>query len=229
MEFTKKQPALLFLDKNGFYFFEAGLPNIVTLAFLEGSIKNMDIISTISLEAQIKSFIEQYHLTPASITIILSPNITFEKDIINVHPEELPEQIKQFVDTIPFERVLSKKYTIDKGVKVIGCNEDIYQELKQSFEKNGFSVDNIIPYQFLGVDQPLIQNLTAENASQFLKRTGNLRQITMLEVEKAKGQIMKNELVGKEEAPKKNNTRLYAMGAFFIILIGILAFMLLKH
>lgn len=230
MEFTKKQPALIFLDKNGFYFFEVGLPNVITLAFSEGSVKDMDVISGSTLEEQIKSFIEQYHIAPASITMVISPNITFEKDFPEAPVEELSEQIKKFVDTVPFERVLSKKYTIDKGVKVIGCNEDLYLELKQSFEKNGFSIDNIIPYQVLGVDQPLIQNLTTDNASQFLKRVGNLRQITMLDIEKVKGQIDRSNIVeGKEEKPKKNNTRIYVMAGFFVVLIGILAFMLLKH
>lgn len=227
MEFNKKQPALLYLDKNGFYFYVEGLPNIVSLAFLATSVKDMDVINGTSIMSQIKSFIEQYSIPPSTITIVLSPNVTFEKDIIGLTPEAQEEQVKNFTDTIPFESVLSKQYPIEKGVKVIGSNEELYLELKISFEKCSFAIDHVIPYQLLGNEQPLIQNLTLENASQFLHHIDRLKQFTMLTVPtKAQGATIQQNT--KELKPKPNRTRLYAMAAVFLVLFGILAYMLLK-
>lgn len=228
MEFTKKQPALLYLDRNGFYFFEIGLPAVISMAFLETSVKDMDVINGASILMQIKNFIEQYHITPASITIILSPNITFEKEIMGLATEEQEEAVKKFVDTIPFDSAISRNYPIEKGVKVIGFNEDIYQELKISFEKAGFSIDGVVPYQLLANDQQLIQNLTIENATQFVKKAGSFRQASILPTEREKQTITKNP-IRKEVQGKKTNLRLFAMIGVFIVLFAILGFMLLKR
>lgn len=227
MDFTKKQPALLYLDKNGFYFFENGLPTVVSMAFLETSVKDMDVVNGASILTQVKNFVDQYHLTPASITIVLSPNITFEKEITGLPTEEQEDAVKKFIDTIPFESTMTKNYPIEKGVKVIGYNDDLYQELKMSFEKAGLSIDMVIPYQLLGNDQQLIQNLTLDNASQFLRKVGNYRQISMLAFEKDKV-VPQQTSAKKEPQTKKNNVRLFAMIGIFLVLFAVLGFMLLN-
>lgn len=231
MEFTKKQPSLLYLDKNGFYFYQAGLQSVISLAFLETSVKDMDVINAASLSTQISSFAGQHHISPAVITIILSPNITFEKELIGMTVGIQEEETKKFIDTIPFDSVLSKTYTIEKGVKVIGCNDDMYQELKAGFEKLASTIDNVVPYLMLGGDQSLIQNLTTENAAQLLRRFDHLKQISMFTVqkEKAPASTSTSQTVKSEEKPKTNKTRLIAMVGVFAVLFAILGFMLLKH
>lgn len=229
MEFTKKQPAFLYLDKNGFYYFETGLAQVLSLAFLATSVKDMDVINGASIMSQIKGFIDQYALQPASITVILSPNITFEKDIVDLAHEAQEEEIKKFTDTIPFDSVLSKEYPIERGVKVIGCNDDIQLELKISFEKNAFSVDSVVPYQLMGQDQAFIRNLTLENATQLLKRVDHLKQYSMVVVEKDKSPIEQNSTDKKEQPKqKKISMRLIVMAVIFIVLFGILGIMLLR-
>ena len=228
MESNKKQPALLYLDKNGFYFYVTGLPSVISLAFLATSVKDMDVINGASIMNQIKTFIEQYKILPCTITFIISPNITFDKDFIDLTTEEYEDKSKIYIDTIPFENVMSKAYPIEKGFKVIGWNEELYLELKISFEKCGFIVDQVIPYHLLGADQPLIQNLTQDNAAQLLRKIDHLKQFTMLRVQKDKQQVVQNQDGKKESKSKKNYTRLIAMGIIFVILFAILAFMLLK-
>jgi len=229
MENTKKQPAILYLDKNGFYFYEEGLASVISLAFLATSVKDMDVINGASIMTQIKSFIDQYKIPLGIINIIVSPNITFEKDFVDLTSDALEEKTKNFVDTIPFESVMNKRYPIEKGVKVIGWNEELYLELKMSFEKNSFFVDQVIPYQLLGSDQTLIQNFTHENAAQLLKRVDHLKQFTMLTLQKEKPQMTQNTDDKKSSKPKQNKTRLFVMGGIFVILFIILGYMLLNQ
>lgn len=232
MEFNKKQPSFLYLDKNGFYFYVIGLPNIISMAFLPTSVRDMDVINAAQLAAQIKTFVEQYQIPPSTITIILSPNITFEKDVVGLAIEEQEETAKKFNETIPFDSVLSKKYPIEKGIKVIGVNEDLIEEIKSSFEKCSFILDSVVPYQILGADQAFIQSMTVENINLFLKRTVRLRQFSILITEKEKvvtqPTISKGQ-VSQQQKPRKNNTRLFVMAGVFIVLIAILAFLLIKN
>lgn len=226
MDFAKKQPALLYLDKNGFYFFEEGLTSVISLAFSETAIRDMEVINAAQLMSQIKTFIDQYQLTPAIITLVLSPNVVFEKDITGLSRDTQEEMIKSFIDTIPFESVLTKSFPIDKGVKVIGFNDDLYMELKNSFEKNQFIIENVLPYQLLGADQALIKNLTADNASQFIKRSYHLKQYTLTTVEKEKTVTQSQQSTMSAEKPKKTNVRLFAMIGIFALLFIVLGYML---
>ncbi|MDO8270099.1 MAG: hypothetical protein Q7T54_05535 [Candidatus Levybacteria bacterium] len=227
MDFNKKQAALLYLDKNGFYFYTDGLPSVISLAFIDNAVRDMDVVNGASLIAQVKAFIDQYRLMPSMITIILSPNVAFEKDIAGLTREAQAEEIKNFIDTIPFESVLTRTYPIEKGVKVIGFNEDLYTELKNGFEKNSFGIDMVIPYQLLGTDQTLIKNLTTDNAAQFLKRCDHLKQYTLLITEKQKNPGPSPVTETVVQKPKKNYTRLFVMIGVFTFLFAVLGYMLI--
>lgn len=226
MELTKKQSAILYLDSKGFYFYEQTLPNVLSMAFLETSVKDMDVINGAQLSAQIKSFVDQYNIAPGAITIILSPNVTFEKDITGLSGEDQDNAIKKFTETIPFESVLTKSYPIDKGLKIIGCNEDLYDELKLSFKSVSFVVESIIPYQMLGSDQNLLQNMLVDNISLLLRRLDKYRQYTML-AEKTKSQVVSSPIDHKDPTQKKGSTRLFIMAGIFIVLFAILGYMIL--
>lgn len=228
MDFIKRQPAFLYLDKNGFYFYESGLTLVVSLAFLATSVKDMDVINSVSLFNQINGFVEQYQLAPASILIILSPNITFEKDFTDMSKETMKEEIEKFIDTVPFESVLAKEYPNEKGAKVIAGNDDLYREIKIGFEKVSFFVENVVPYQMLGQDQAFISNMTTENANQLLKRLDHLKQFSMVPIKKENVVINQNPNGKKEEIQKKTNVRLFAMIGIFAVLFIILGIMLLR-
>lgn len=226
MEFNKKQSAILYLDSKGFYFYEQTLPNVLSLAFLETSVKDMDVLNAAQLTEQIKSFVTQYSIAPAAISIVLSPNVTFEKDITGLSGEDQDNAVKKFTDTIPFESVLAKSYPIDKGVKVIGCNEDLYDELKLSFKSISFVVESIIPYQMLGSDQALLQNVLVDNISLLLRRLDRYKQYTM-HAEKTKPQTVSSPIATQSPKQKKGNMRLFIMAGVFIVLFVILGYMLL--
>lgn len=228
MDFVKKQPGFLYLDKNGFYFFEEGLNSVISLAFLATSVRDMDVINGSALMNQIKSFIEQYKLPPSDFSVILSPNITFEKEITGISNDTAKEEVEKFVDTVPFESVIFKEYQIEKGVKIIASNDDLFRELKIGFEKFAFSVNSVIPYQMLGSDQSYIRSLTVENASQFLKRIDHLKQFTMIKNEKEHTQAIQNNNEAKtQKVSKKVNVRLFAMIGIFAFLFIILGIMIL--
>ena len=228
MDYTKKQPAILYLDKNGFYFYTPTLPSVISLAFIESSVKDMEVINPSSILTQVRSFIDQYQIPPTSIMMILSPNITFEKDIAGLASEAQEESANTFIDTIPFESVLAKQYPIEKGVKVIGANDDLYQELRMSFEKSLSSIDCVVPYQILGSDQVLIRNFTTDSAQQLLKRIDHLKQYTMLSLPKEKTPVSKEAPAKTTTKPNQNKTRLIAMVGVFAFLFVILGIMLLR-
>lgn len=230
MDFSKKPTALLYLDSKGFYFYEPAIANLVSLTFSQTSVRDMDVIDPAELETQIKNFVAQYQVTPSSISIVLSPNLTFEKEIVGLTPEEQQEAEKKFIDTIPFDDALTRSYPVPKGVKVIGCNNDLYLEIKSSFVKLGFLVDVLIPYQFLGADQALLQNLLVDNIATLLRKIDRYKQYNLVQ-EKPKVIVAPTvtpsspNTPATKQAPKK--MRLYAMVGVFVVLFAILGYMLM--
>lgn len=229
MDFAKKQPGFMYLDKNGFYFFESGLTTVLSLAFSTASVRDMDVVNHASLIGQVQDFIGQYKLPPADFPIIFSPNITFEKDIVGQSQENTRIEIEKFTDTIPFENVLFRQYPVDKGVKVIACNDDMYREIKAGFEKAGSNVTGVVPYQMLGQDQELIKNLTIDSAIELVKKIDRLKNLSMIVATKEKPLInpasSDKRTVGQ---PKKINIRLFLMAGVFAILFVILGVMIVN-
>lgn len=228
MDFSNKKQALLYLDRNGFYFYQVGFSNIISLGFSETSVKDLDIVDDKSLENQIQAFSVQNKLVPNNITIIISPNLIFEKDILSLDPQQQKEAIEKFINTVPFNNVATYNYNFDKGIKVIGVNEDLYLAIKNGFEKIGSNVSLVLPYHSLGSDAALLNNFTVANISQLLKRVERLRQFNLLHAKilnTQPSQTTPNSTNGKKP---KINIRTIAMGGFLLVLLLVLGYMLLN-
>lgn len=226
MDFSNKKQALLYLDRNGFYFYESGLSNVLSLGFAETSVKNLDVVDEKSLDNQIQTFSTQAKLAPSNISIILSPNLIFEKDILILEPTQQKEEADKFINTVPFTNVASATYPISNGVKVIGVNEDLFLAVKNSFEKLGCVASLVLPYHALGPDIALLNNFTVGNVSQLMKKLDRLRPFNMLQlkiVEQPKDSIA----TSPNQSPKSNK-RAILMGGFLFVLIVVLVFMLLN-
>lgn len=238
MDTKKKQPALLYLDTNGFYFFGAGTISVISMGFLPEAVKDMDVINASSLENQIKAFSEQSNIAPSSISVIVSPNLIFEKEIQITDIEKQKAEVQHFIDNLPFENVASLTLPAEKGIKVLATNEDLFLSLNTSFLKVNSSIEIVILYNSLGADGQLINNLTPDNANMLIKKIDRLKQFNLLKqrpktplIQQAPDES-KNETqtsgISTSSPPKKSNTRTYVMVGFLLVLLGVLGYMLLN-
>lgn len=229
MDITKRQPAILFLDRNSFDFFVSGAANALRFPFNENVIASLEIVNTEALENQIKVFTEQNAIPSANITMILSSNVVFEKDLPGMVPlEQKEEEVQKFWDTVPFEDINSKSIKLDNGERIIAVNNNLCNGLKISFEKIGFAIEMIVPYEALGPDLWNITYLDPQNSREILKRVDSFKQYSfeLLEEEKIVNIPQGNKNVLPPKKPPK--VRLYIMAGVFILLILALAVLLMK-
>lgn len=225
MDFSKKQPALLYLDVNGFYFYESGTSSVVSMGFLPESVKDMDVINPTTLENQIKAFIEQGKITPCNISIILSPNLIFEKEILVTDVEKQKSEVQHYLENLPFENVASSNLPLEKGIKVSAVNEELFTSLHTAFNKFGSAVENVILYSSLGPDAQMINNLTPENANLLIKKMDKLKQQSLLR-QRPKPAATEEQKPSETTTKKKQSPRIYVMAVFLLVLIGVLGYML---
>lgn len=220
----KKQSAILFLDRNGFYFYMSGMENVATCLFPETVVKDLEIVDPFGVENQIKAFMNQWNIPAVDITMIISQNITFEKSI-TAGSGELDEIVK-FLDSVPFERF--EKIVIAEGGNkmVFAVNKNLTYCIEVSFARVGCIVSTILPYYPLA---NLLQTLPLDvvSAQAILKKVNDLKSYNMKRVEEI--HETKTNTTVSQPAPKTNKKRIYIMVGFFIVLIIVMIFMLIRH
>lgn len=238
MDFSKTKQCILFLDRNRFDYFDGTTGQIITMPFPETIISSLDVLSVEGFEQQIKLFIEQNKLLPTNIVVILSSNVLFEKDIVDVPVDQQTAEVEKFLDIVPFDNLATKLIPLQKGVRISAVNKDLCDSLATGFEKCGFKIESIIPYEEL---QPEIMQFTALDGptlTVIMKKIDSIKNFSFVfdmkipAREKAKLQTSDKNSSQQKMAPDKkeapNKIRIIALIIIFGILIAVLAFMLLR-
>lgn len=219
MEIGKKPSNIIFLDRDKFIFYSEEQNKVYTFDLRQFA-ANLEIIDPSSLGEQIKSFIQNYKITPASFIVVLADGVLFVKGLApgqNIDSEQ--EIIQKFSESIPFEHIQIKTYTIEGGKLIVGTNKNYYQEIINSFEKAGFINTLVVPIYSTGIIIDPGQSFNEASAKIILKNYPDLIQYSLEAAE-----VQKKTNVEKEPTTKQapNNKRLYLLGGIFALLIVVL-------
>ena len=108
----------------------------------------------------IQTAIDTYQIFPAIVMFILSPLITFDKDLSDIPPEQQEPEAQKFLDQVPFQNVLSYRFATQTKQKIIAANKDFVLTMKTAFEKRTFPVTAVVPLVAVQEIMPeLIENL----------------------------------------------------------------------
>lgn len=225
MASDKKKKGVILLDRNKFDYYGDNLPNILRYNFSLEIARDLEIINKEQLNIQIKSFIETNKISPSIITIVLSRDICFEKDLTDPQKPEEGTEVQNFLDSIPFENTSVKLQKLEKGYKVIVANKDFYEAIKTAFEKLGFVVNSVVPGFILEKEIGSKKDLDPElsryliNKSELIKKESLLGNIDNLS---------SNQKQNKNQAKKPVNIRLIILVGTFTFLIIVLIIVFIK-
>lgn len=257
-----EKTGVIFLQKDKFDVFQPLIGKVSEFRFVPEIIRDLEVVNQELLENLIKLFITNNKIDPSEMIIVLSDNVSFLKDFF-VHPAEkktdvnpgtgaslgkieqiapkvTDEEINFFIEHIPFERVISKTFPLENGVKVFAANQDLFESLKTSFEKLGFKITMVLPGIIFPNNVGSRVGLDANTAIGILSTAELLKEHNLLtgqkpvinqpkpEFKKAEDPFTPSDASQSAKKPqKKSNKRLFIMLAVFIILIIILIFVYL--
>lgn len=178
-----KQQAILYLDRNYFDYYDQHIPNTIRYLFNASIIQDLEVVDTNQLNTEIKTFVETNKLLSASLLIILSQNVLFEKDLIDIPPEKMLQEEQNFLNTIPFENLNYQKYKMEKGEKLIATNKDLYDRIKSAFELIGFSVETVKPISMLGIAIQLPNGMDVASAQHIMSKVSSMRKDNLLDTQ----------------------------------------------
>jgi len=240
---------IIYLQQDKFDFYLPSLGKVIEFRFVPEIIKDLEVINVVLLENLIKLFIANNKITPTELVIVLSDNVCFIKDFVlpvappqlsqeqneqvggvvhtpRITADVLDDQIKHFIEHVPFENVVSKTFPMGNGTKVVAVNGELYESIKTAFEKSGFKINMVLPGVVFANNLSSKTLLDVPSAKIFLQESESLGDNNLLAKMPHMSEVKQNnenEISEKEKKPnKKSKKRLYAMLGVFAILIVIM-------
>ncbi|OGK20153.1 hypothetical protein A3C23_01470 [Candidatus Roizmanbacteria bacterium RIFCSPHIGHO2_02_FULL_37_13b] len=169
---------IIFVKRQDIDFYIENSTEVINLVLPAEINRDLEIIDFKKLAEVIKTFVETNKISTFNAIMIVDNDLIFEKDLINLTEEKKEEEIKKFLDLVPFDSVESRITPIDKGIKVLAINNNYFLLLSRILEKNGINTNSIL------TKNELSQLFTNENqlnltaTSQFFKQFDNYNQLS---------------------------------------------------
>lgn len=212
---------VILVTRAGLQIFNEGENVIQSLPLPSTIIDNLEVINKDALYTLITDWIKQKTYIDTSIIWILSPELCFTHIITSTDQDKMDSETLQFLDTVPFEEVLSRTYSTLSGKQLIATNKALVSALIQGFALHGYSTQFVIPGQIVQLDTAITPDL----ARALHKRSNELEKENL---------ILPTTLEPKEPVytsitaspPAKPKSSLPLLLTIFGILVAILGFVL---
>ena len=189
-------------------------------------IKYEEILDEAKFESLITSFLQKELAPNQKVTILLSPDILFQKTISSPDKTIQESEVKKFTDEIPFDasKTATIKLPTTDGLNLIATNKKLYQSIATAVEKINSEVEAVIPSTLFGITKNL--PLTKDDIS---KITNNSKLANasnfLLSQQDTDSQIDQE---GSKSFAKNNKNILLIVFAVLIIIVGI-SFVFIKQ
>ena len=237
---SKNHPIILFIDRNGFSVYQDTLTNVPKFNFTPDLVANLDVVSKAQFSNLIATFIQINKIVPSSLGIILSDNVVYFKDLINLQKQTSPSQplsnpapdIQNFLEDVPFEEILAKVIKTDQLNRIVAVNKDLVMTIADAFVNKGSTIDAVIPSFLYGPAVNFTLGLTQDNiriilAGSEILKIGNL--LTDQEKTSSSQNLESKEKDSAIGAVKKpQNLRRYMLVGVFVTLLVILTVVFLN-
>lgn len=218
---------VILLSKNSMQLVGLGEEKIQTVNIGVDIIANMEVINKDGLYTLITNWLAHRPHSNAEIIWILAPEICFEHVITSTEQAKVDSETLQFLDTIPFEEVLSRVYKPLEWRLIVGVNKDLIMSVIQGFILHGYPTKAVIPGRIVQADAVLTEEI-AQNA---VKRASELSRESLVSAPSpivsyaAPTQTTPGSSAPVEAKPKSSLPLLLGVfGVLVIVLVAVLLF-----
>lgn len=174
MDISKKQLALLYVEKNKGTLYVGGIDSPFVIDFPKAVVSHLEVTDKSTFEQAITTFITQNEVKPTTIFIVLSKDVTFEKELENVPLSLQTEETEKFLEMVPFHHILTKTYNFSNRTIIVAANKNFCEDIISAFKENLFSVGGIMPVSIFEEKLPFLKEHFDTKFA--LKKIGTLRQ-----------------------------------------------------
>jgi hypothetical protein len=213
--------SLIYLEKDRLFFYNG--EKVFKLDFTPQIVRDLEILNEDGLISLVFQFIDNIKATPSRFLIVLSESVLFFSDTKERDLAKIEAEFQSFIDLVPFDNVLSKKYQVEGVIKMLATNADLINAISDSFGQRGFVNDGVVPAMVFG-QYGVKRGLDSETANYMLRSQQFARG-------KAMGKMFsqpKRKSVFKVTTGKSTMLP-YLIGGFAIVLVGLLTLIFLRR
>jgi len=211
--------SLIYLEKDRLFFYNG--EKVFKLDFTPQIVRDLEILNEDGLISLVFQFIDNIKATPSRFLIVLSESVLFFSDTKERDLAKIEAEFQSFIDLVPFDNVLSKKYQVEGVIKMLATNADLINAISDSFGQRGFVNDGVVPAIVFG-QYGVKRGLDLDTANYMLRNQRLARG-------KAMGKMFsqpERKSVFKVTTGKSKMLP-YLIGGFAIVLVGLLTLIFL--
>jgi len=211
--------SLIYLEKDRLFFYNG--EKVFKLDFTPQIVRDLEILNEDGFISLVFQFIDSVEATPSRFLIVLSESVLFSSDTKERDLAKIEAGFQSFIDLVPFDKVLSKKYQTEGVIRMLATNADLINAISDSFGQRGFINDGVVPAMVFG-QYGVKRGLDSDTANYMLRSQQLARS-------KAMGKMPPQpERKGVFKVTTGKSTILpYLIGGFAIVLVGLLALIFL--
>ncbi len=221
---AKNESGVLYLEKDRLFFYDG--EKVFKLDFTPDTVRDLDLVNEDLLANLILQFIDRSKINPANYVFVIAEPALFTQESAEKDQAKLEAQFQNFIDLVPFNSVLAKKYPTAGGSKFVAVNQELVIGISESFEQRGFVRDGIVPAMIFSQIAGK-KGLDADSAEYILANQNLVKGRSMLEATQS---VQKEEVAAPAPgAPAKSKTLPYLLAGFGVLLIILVIVILLRR
>ena len=225
----KGQRAIVFVTRTGLQYYSTSLRAVISMGFDQKVVRDLDVADRSTFASQLSAFIVQNKLEPSVVLFVFSEATCFYQDIKESNLAKIEQITEDFVNTVPFETLLTRAYPIKGGSRIVSINEKIYRDIAAAFEAKGFLSVGVLPSFALGPRFERAAALDAMSARAVLVDIDKYKEQSFLA---RSGSREEESMVVSEEPGKKGvkiTRNLVILVVVFVVLIGVFVVLLVQQ
>lgn len=142
-------------------------------------INHNELLNRDGLESIILDWAKLRTYSSTEIIWLLAPSVYFDTAIPTNSEVSIEKLRTDFIDSVPFENVISHDYQIGQVQKVVATNQDLITALAQLFAKSGYATRAVVPSVLLGeftTLTPTLRGQVINKISEFASKSLMLRE-----------------------------------------------------
>ena len=207
-------------------FYEERSENLHILELPAKIVDNLEILDIGEYNKLIKAFIQEKKIAASEVIAIFSQKTCFklEAEVGSHDNKKIEEKVKNFVESVPFERVYVKEAVLEKKKVVVAINRGLYEPLMNILIELGFKLQLMTSAYFVSkmVEKP---GFNQEIAKFIIQEENNLEQFNFIKEEKVKAKM---ELAPKKD-DKKTRNKIIMLATVFILLVVVMILVVLRN
>jgi len=219
--FGQKNWLIILLTSNTLQIIGQKDTGVTTIPLPTTIISNMEILNKDALYQLITDWLKQRTYNNTEIIWLLGSELCFDHVITSTDPDKIDSEIVQFLDTVPFEEILSHIYLQGATKQITAINKILISAFIQAFSLHGYTTIAAVPARLVAPSD----NLTLDIAKLSYKKGNELERVSLVPPQTSTPSTQPVSQLDQSTKPKSQLPLLLGVFTLLLAILGIVIYL----